>query len=71
MKQILKKRKLQIDNTVILDIRWMILQGDGKPSDAVVLIFFLIMWFFSYGKQFKVGKTDSNKCLWCKTECDD
>lgn len=40
MKQILKKRKLQIDNTVILDIRWMILQGDGKPSDAVVLIFF-------------------------------
>lgn len=49
----------------------MILQGVGKPSDAVVLILFLIMWFFSYGKLFKVGKTDSNKCLLCKTECDD
>lgn len=33
------KRKLQIDDTVILDNRWIILQGSGKPPDVVVLIY--------------------------------
>lgn len=54
------KRKLQIDNTSILNKRWIILGGVGKPADVAELdLKKFHNELFTYEEVLTICKTDS------------
>ena len=66
------KEKLNMEETIKLENRWIVLYELHKPPDIVELDFKLFHnAIFTYEKLFKIGKTESNLCPICLTKCED